>query len=115
MSFKIAATMAFRDGARKANPVLLEPIMNVEVVVPEEYMGDVLSDLNGRRGKIEGITHRADARVVAATVPLSEMFGYATALRSVSQGRAVHSMLFARYEPIPEEVAQQLIVKIRGY
>ena len=115
MSFKIAATMAFRDGARKANPVLLEPIMNVEVVVPEEYMGDVLSDLNGRRGKIEGITHRADARVVAATLPLSEMFGYATALRSVSQGRAVHSMLFARYERIPEDVAKQLIVKIRGY
>jgi elongation factor G len=115
MSFKIAAAMAFRDGARKAEPILLEPVMNVEVVVPEEYMGDVLSDLNSRRGKIEGITHRANARVVAATVPLSEMFGYATALRSLTQGRAVHSMLFARYEPIPENISEELIVKIRGY
>jgi len=115
MSFKIAAAMAFRDGARKADPILLEPVMDVEVVVPEEYMGDVLSDLNSRRGKIEGITHRADARVVAATVPLSEMFGYATALRSLTQGRAVHSMLFARYEPIPSKIAEALIVKIRGY
>jgi elongation factor G len=115
MSFKIAAAMAFRDGARKAKPILLEPVMNVEVVVPEEYMGDVLSDLNSRRGKIEGITHRANARVVAATVPLSEMFGYATALRSLTQGRAVHSMLFARYESIPENIFEELIVKIRGY
>jgi elongation factor G len=115
MSFNIAAAMAFRDGARKAGPVLLEPVMNVEVVVPEEYMGDVLSDLNSRRGKIEGITHRADARVVAAMVPLSEMFGYATSLRSLTQGRAVHSMLFARYEHIPENIAEELIVKVRGY
>jgi len=115
MSFKIAAAQAFRDGARKAEPILLEPVMNVEVVVPEEYMGDVLSDLNSRRGKIEGITHRGNARVVAATVPLNEMFGYATALRSLTQGRAVHSMLFARYGPIPENIAEELIVKIRGY
>jgi elongation factor G len=115
MSFKVAASMAFRDGAQKADPILLEPVMNVEVVVPEEYMGDVISDLNSRRAKIEGITHRGDAQVVASTVPLSEMFGYATVLRSATQGRAVHSMLFARYEPIPENIVKELLVKIRGY
>jgi len=87
MAFRIAAAMAFRDGASKAGPILLEPVMNVEVVVPEEYMGDVLSDLNSRRGKIEGVSHRTDARVVAATVALNEMFGYATALRSLTQGK----------------------------
>jgi elongation factor G len=115
MAFRIAASMAFRDGASKAGPILLEPVMNVEVVVPEEYMGDVLADLNSRRGKIEGVSHRTDARVVAATVALSEMFGYATALRSLTQGRAVHTMLFASYAPIPQNVAKALIVKIRGY
>lgn len=115
MAFRIAAAMAFRDGASKAGPILLEPVMNVEVVVPEEYMGDVLSDLNSRRGKIEGVSHRADARVVAATVALNEMFGYATALRSLTQGRAVHTMLFASYAPIPQNIAKALIVKIRGY
>ncbi|MFC1682655.1 elongation factor G [Candidatus Zixiibacteriota bacterium] len=115
MSFKVAASMAFRDGAKKADPILLEPVMNVEVVLPEEYMGDVISDLNSRRAKIAGITYRGDAQVVASTVPLSEMFGYATALRSATQGRAVHSMLFARYEPIPENILKDLLVKIRGY
>ena len=115
MAFRIAAAMAFRDGASKAGPILLEPVMNVEVVVPEEYMGDVLSALNSRRGKIEGVSHRTDARVVAATVALNEMFGYATALRSLTQGRAVHTMLFANYAPIPQNIAKALIVKIRGY
>ncbi len=115
MAFKIAATMAFREGAQKANPILLEPVMSVEVVVPEDYVGDVLSDLNTRRAKIEGITHRTDAQVVVATVPLSEMFGYATALRSATQGRAVYSMIFARYAPIPQNLLEELLVKIRGY
>jgi elongation factor G len=115
VAFRIAAAMAFRDGAKKAKPILLEPVMNVEVVVPEEYVGDVVSDMNSRRAKIAGITHRADAQMVMATVPLSEMFGYATTLRSVTQGRAIHTMIFARYEPVPENIFQELLVKIRGY
>jgi elongation factor G len=115
MAFRIAAAMAFRDGAQKAKPILLEPVMNVEVVVPEEYVGDVISDMNSRRAKIVGITYRKDAQVIVATVPLSEMFGYATDLRSATQGRAVHTMIFARYEPVPENIFEDLLVKIRGY
>jgi len=115
MAFRVAAAMAFRDGAKKAKPILLEPVMDVEVVVPEEYIGDVISDLNSRRGKIEGISHRSDAQVVVARVSLSEMFGYATDLRSATQGRAVYTMIFSRYDPVPENVAKELLVKIRGY
>jgi len=115
MAFRVAAAMAFRDGAKKAKPILLEPMMDVEVVVPEEYIGDVISDLNSRRAKIAGITHRVDAQVVIASAPLSEMFGYATDLRSATQGRAVHTMIFARYEPVPENIFKDLLVKIRGY
>jgi elongation factor G len=115
MAFRVAAAMAFREGAQKAKPILLEPLMDVEVVVPEEYVGDVISDLNSRRAKIEGISHRNDAQVVVASVPLSELFGYATDLRSATQGRAVHTMIFARYEPVPENIFEELLIQIRGY
>jgi elongation factor G len=114
MAFKIAGSMAFQEAARKAKPILLEPIMDVEVVVPAEYMGEVIGDLNSRRGKIGGMFQRTDAHVVAASVPLSEMFGYATRLRSLSQGRAVYSMQFSRYEPVPASVAETVVSKAVG-
>jgi elongation factor G len=114
MAFKIAGSMAFQDGCRKANPVLLEPIMKVEVLVPQEYMGDVIGNLNARRGKIQGIKVRAGSQAVEAAVPLSEMFGYATDLRSRTQGRATYSMEFDRYEPIPKQIAEEIIAKNRG-
>jgi elongation factor G len=114
MAFKIAGSMAFKEAARKANPVLLEPIMDVEVVTPEEYMGDVMGDLSSRRGKIEGLTARKDAQVIKAKVPLSEMFGYSTALRSMTQGRAIYTMQFAYYEEVPRSVSDQIIEKIKG-
>ena len=114
MAFKIAGSMAFQDGCRKADPVLLEPIMKVEVLVPQEYMGDVIGNLNGRRGKIQGIKVRAGSQAVDAAVPLSEMFGYATDLRSRTQGRATYSMEFDRYEPIPKQIAEGIIAKNRG-
>jgi elongation factor G len=114
MAFKIAGSMAFQDAAKKAKPVLLEPIMDVEVVVPSEYMGDVMGDLNARRGKIGGMFQRATAQVVAASVPLSEMFGYATRLRSLTQGRAVYTMQFARYEPVPASVAETVVSRAVG-
>ncbi len=115
VAFRAAGAIAFREAARKASPRLLEPIMNVEVVVPEEYMGEVIGDLTARRGKIAGMFSRSEARVVAASVPLAEMFGYATALRSLTQGRAVYTMQFHRYEPLPENLEEQLVSKIRGY
>ncbi|MDZ7360969.1 MAG: elongation factor G [candidate division KSB1 bacterium] len=108
MAFKIAGSMAFKDGAKKANPVLLEPMMDVEVVVPEEYLGQVMGDLNSRRGKIRGFVPRRDAQVVAASVPLAEMFGYATTLRSLTQGRAIYTMQFSHYEPVPQNIAEGL-------
>ena len=114
MAFKIAGSLAVQEGARKASPTILEPIMDVEVVVPEEYMGDVIGDLNSRRGKIAGMVHRPDAIVVAAQSPLSEMFGYATTLRSLSQGRAVYSMQFSHYAPIPENLLETLVQQVRG-
>ncbi len=114
MAFKIAGSMAFQDAAKRAKPVLLEPVMDVEVVVPSEYMGEVIGDLNSRRGKIGGMFQRADAQVVAATVPLSDMFGYATRLRSLTQGRAVYSMQFARYEPVPQSVAETIVARVVG-
>ena len=114
MAFKVAGSIAFKAAARKANPVLLEPIMAVEVVTPEEYMGDVIGDLNSRRGKIAGMTPRKDAQVVKATVPLSEMFGYSTTLRSMTQGRAIYSMELAHYDEVPKSVADQIIEKVRG-
>jgi elongation factor G len=100
--------MALRELARQAKPTLLEPIMNVEVVVPQQYTGDVTGHLNSRRGKIAGMLPRGEAQVVAASVPLSQMFGYSTTLRSLSQGRAVYSMEFARYEQAPKSVVDRI-------
>lgn len=114
MAFKIAGSIAFKDAARKANPVLLEPIMDVEVVTPEEYMGDVMGDLSSRRGRIEGMSQRSDAQVIKALVPLSEMFGYATILRSMTQGRAIFTMQFAHYDETPKNISEQIIEKVKG-
>jgi elongation factor G len=111
LAFKIAGSMAFQEGAKKAKPKILEPMMDVEVVVPEEYMGDVIADLNSRRGRVVGIIPRADAQVVAARVPLAEMFGYATALRSVTQGRAVYTMQFAHYAEVPKGILEEIVKK----
>ena len=114
MAFKIAGSMAFKEAVRKAGPRLLEPIMDVEVVVPEEYMGDIIGDLSSRRGRIGGMFQRSDARVIAASVPLAEMFGYATRMRSISQGRAAYSMQFSRYEALPASVADEIVAKAKG-
>jgi len=114
LAFKIAASMAFKDAARRASPVLLEPVMSVEVVVPEEYMGVIIGDLNSRRGRIEGIEHRAGSQVIKAIVPLAEMFGYATSMRGSTQGRATFSMHFARYEEAPRSVAEEIVAKVQG-
>jgi len=114
MAFKIAGAMAFKDLAHKAKPRLLEPVMDVEVVVPDEYMGDVIGDLTARRGRIGGMFQRSDARVIAASVPLAEMFGYATKLRSLTQGRAVYSMQFSRYEEMPQSLAEAIVAQVRG-
>ncbi|SMP15320.1 translation elongation factor 2 (EF-2/EF-G) [Desulfurobacterium pacificum] len=109
MAFKIAGSMAFKEGAKKANPVLLEPIMEVEVTTPEEFMGDVIGDLNKRRGRVQGMEARGNAQVIRALVPLAEMFGYATDLRSMTQGRATYIMKFSHYEEVPPNVAEQII------
>ncbi len=114
MAFKIAGSMALKDGARQARPVLLEPIMDVEVVTPEEYLGDVMGDLSSRRGKIGGIHARRAAQVVGASVPLAEMFGYATSLRSMSQGRAVYTMQFSHYDEVPKSKAEEIINRVQG-
>jgi elongation factor G len=114
MAFKIAGSMAVKEAARQAHPVLLEPIMDVEVVTPGDYMGEVMGDLSSRRGKIGGMTQRADAQVVAASVPLSEMFGYSTTLRSMSQGRAIYSMQFSHYQEVPRSKAEEIVAKVKG-
>ncbi|MFQ5583263.1 MAG: elongation factor G, partial [Calditrichia bacterium] len=114
MAFKIAGSMAAKNALSKAGPILLEPVMDVEVVVPEEYLGDVVGDLNSRRGKISGILPRKDAQVVECQVPLAEMFGYATALRSVTQGRAIYTMQFDHYSEVPKAIAEEIIEKLRG-
>jgi elongation factor G len=111
ISFRVAGSMAFQAAARKANPVLLEPIMSVEVITPEEYLGDVMGDLNSRRGKIEGFSARKDAQVIKAFVPLSEMFGYATILRSMTQGRALYTMQFDHYSEVPKSIAEEIAEK----
>ena len=113
MAFKIAGSMAFKDAARKAKPVLLEPIMDVEVVTPEDYIGDVIGDLNRRRGRIGSMDPRGNARVVRANVPLSEMFGYATDVRSFTQGRASYSMQFKHYEEVPNSIATEISAKAK--
>jgi elongation factor G len=114
MAFKIAGSMGFKAGAAKAGAVLLEPVMSVEVVVPEEYMGDVIGDLNSRRGKIQGMEPRGTAQVIQAMVPLSQMFGYSTDLRSATQGRATYTMQFALYEEVPKSLAEEIIAKVKG-
>jgi elongation factor G len=114
MAFKIAGSMAFKEAARRADPALLEPMMAVEVTTPEDYMGDVIGDLNGRRGQIQEMGERSGARVVKAVVPLSEMFGYVGDLRSKTQGRAVFTMQFDSYAEVPGNVAQEIIAKARG-
>jgi len=114
MAFKIAGSMGFKEAARKAKPVILEPIMNVEVVTPEEYMGDVIGDINSRRGKIQTMDKRGKAQVIKAQVPLSEMFGYATDLRSKTQGRATYTMQFAHYDEVPKGISETIIAKVKG-
>jgi elongation factor G len=114
ISFKVAGSMAFKSGARKASPKILEPIMDVEVTTPEEYLGDVMGDLNSRRGKIEGFNSRKDAQVIKATVPLAEMFGYATTIRSMTQGRAIYSMQFLHYAQLPKSVEDEIVEKTQS-
>jgi elongation factor G len=114
LAFKIAGSMAFKEAARRATPVLLEPMMAVEVTTPEEFMGDVIGDLNSRRGQIQAMDERSGARVVKALVPLSEMFGYVGDLRSKTQGRANYAMQFDSYAQVPNNVATEIIAKTRG-
>lgn len=113
LAFKVAGSMAFKEAAKKAKPVLLEPIMSVEVVTPEEYMGEIMGDLSSRRGRIEGMSQRSDAQVIKAMVPLSEMFGYATSLRSMSQGRAMYTMQFSHYDETPKNISESIIEKLK--
>jgi elongation factor G len=114
MAFKIAGSMAFKAAVKKATPVLLEPVMAVEVITPEEYMGEVIGDLNSRRGKMQSMEKRGNAQVIKAHVPLSEMFGYATDLRSKTQGRATYTMQFSHYEEVPKSIAETIISRVRG-
>jgi elongation factor G len=114
MAFKIAGSMAVKKAARLAHPVLLEPIMAVEVVTPEEYMGDVIGDLSSRRGRVEGMEQRGNSHVVRALVPLSDMFGYATDLRSRTQGRATYTMQFNSYQQVPESISREIVARVRG-
>ena len=109
IAFKIAGSLAFKEAAKRAKPVLLEPIFSVEVVTPEEYMGDVIGDLNRRRGRVNGMEPRGNAQVIAAHVPLSEMFGYATDVRTMSQGRATYTMQFDKYEEVPPNIAEKVV------
>lgn len=114
IAFKIAASMAFKDGCKKANPIILEPIMDVEVVTPEQFMGDVIGDLNSRRGKILGMDTRGGFQVVSSKVPLANMFGYSTDIRSKTQGRATFTMQFSHYEQVPNSIAEEIIAKVQG-
>jgi elongation factor G len=113
MAFKIAGSMAIKEAARAAHPIILEPMMKVEVVSPDQFFGDVLGDISARRGKIGAMTQRGEAQVIGATVPLSEMFGYSTKLRSMTQGRAVYSMEFSHYEEVPKAKAEEIIAKVK--
>ena len=114
LAFKIAGSVGLKEAARKAKPVLLEPIMSVEVVVPEEYMGDVIGDLNSRRGRIEGLELRGTTQIIKSAVPLAEMFGYATELRSRTQGRGSFTMHFGKYEEVPGAIAEEIVSKVQG-
>jgi elongation factor G len=114
MAFKVAGSMGFRAGCKEAKPVILEPMMDVEVVTPEDYMGDIVGDLNRRRGKVLGMEARGNGKVVEAEVPLSEMFGYSTSVRSMSQGRATYTMTFKHYEEVPNNIAKEIIAAVKG-
>ena len=114
MAFHIAGSMAFKDAMSKAAPTLLEPIMKVEVTMPEEYMGDVIGDINSRRGRVEGMDDIGGGKMVKAYVPLAEMFGYATDLRSKTQGRGNYSMFFEKYEPVPKNVQEKVLSAAKG-
>ena len=114
MAFKIAGSLAIKSAAAKAKAVLLEPIMAVEVVVPEEYMGDVIGDLNSRRGRIEGMELRGTSQIIKSSVPLAEMFGYATDLRSRTQGRGSFTMHFGKYEEVPNALAEEIVSRVQG-
>ncbi|HET6464990.1 MAG TPA: elongation factor G [Nitrospiria bacterium] len=114
MAFKIAGSMGFKEAVRRASPVLLEPIMSIEIIVPEEYMGDVIGDLNSRRGKILGMRARSGAQIIDGLVPLKEMFGYATDIRSMSQGRATFTMQFSHYDQVPKQIADEIVAKVQG-
>src|SRR5258706_5425931 len=114
MALKIAGSRALKEAAGRAKPIILEPIMDVEVVTPEDYMGDVIGDLSSRRGRIEGMEQRGTSHVVNAQVPLGEMFGYATDLRSRTQGRATYTMQFDSYQLVPESIAEVIVNRVRG-
>jgi elongation factor G len=115
MAFKIASSIGFKEGCRRAGPQILEPIMEVEVVTPEDFMGDVIGDLNSRRGAIQGMTQRTGAQVIEAHVPLAQMFGYSTDLRSKTQGRATYTMQFSHYDPVPKSIADEIVQKAGGH
>jgi elongation factor G len=114
MAFKIAGSMAFKEACRKASAVLLEPVMKVEVVVHEEYMGDVISDLNSRRGRIQNMESRPGVQTIQAVVPLAELFGYATDLRSATQGRGNYTMHFSHYEEVPKAISEEVVARVCG-
>ena len=114
MAFKIAASLALKEAAKVCKAVLLEPMMKVEIVMPEEYLGDIMGDVTSRRGRVDGMNARGNAQVVNAFVPLSEMFGYATSLRSNTQGRGTYSMVFDHYEQVPKSVSEEIIKKNTG-
>ena len=114
VAFKVAGSMAIQEACRRANPAIMEPLMQVEVTVPEEYLGDVMGDINSRRGNIDGMEQRKDAHVLRANVPLSNMFGYATDLRSITQGRAVFHMEFSKYQQVPASVESEIIERVHG-
>jgi elongation factor G len=114
LAFKIAGSLAFKAAMQQAQPVLLEPIMRVEVIVPDDYLGDVMGDLNARRGRIEGMEPVPGGQAIRALVPLAEMFGYATDLRSKTQGRGTYTMQFSHYEEVPASIAQEIIDRVRG-
>jgi elongation factor G len=114
MAFKVAGSMAFKNAMQRANAKLLEPVMAVEVVTPEEYLGDVMGDLNSRRGRVEGLEPRGNAQAIVARAPLATMFGYATDLRSMTQGRATFTMQFDRYEDVPQTIASEIVSEAQG-
>jgi elongation factor G len=114
MAFKICGSMVFKEACKKAKPVLLEPVFDVEVVTPEDFMGDVIGDISGRRGKVEAMDQRGSDRIVKAQVPLAEMFGYVTELRSRTQGRATSSMQFNSYQVVPKSIAEEVVATVRG-